>query len=198
MHRCIRGSLFLALALGGCGSSSGSTPSSAGGGSGTAKDPATAQVVSIDRFSDAFAHLFKRSTNSALPAANAAVDFDQGPFVTQGLGPSGETIRYYNFDVLPTAPAPIYVFFREGSTTELTEQLHVVDVIPGEPGYNDFWRVIKVTVPASYVPNSATSLADIKRQAFRRRRPACSSTARSCPTTRRRTSAIRRRSRPRS
>jgi hypothetical protein len=131
-----------------------------------AKNPATAPVVSVDRFSDAFAHLFKRSTNPSFPAANAPIDFDKGAFITEGFGPSGEKITYYNFDVLPAVPAPIYVFFREGSSAELTEQLHIVDVLPGDSGYNDFWQVTKVTVPGSYVPNSVTSLAEIQAAGF--------------------------------
>ena len=159
MHTSIRGSFLILLALAACGGSS-SSPGP------TAKDPTKATVVSVDRFSDAFAHLFKRSANASFPAPNAPVDFDQGAFITDGLGPSGEKITYYNFDVLPAAPAPIYVFFREGSSTELTEQLHVVDALPGDPGYNDFWQVTKVTVPASYVPNSMTSFAEIKAAGF--------------------------------
>src|SRR5258708_1151623 len=165
MHTLTRCSFLVFLGLAAC-SSSGSSSPSEGGAAAVGKNPDTAPVVSVDRFSDGFAHLFKRSASSALPAANAPIDFDQGPFVTHGLGPGGERVTYYNFDVLPAAPAPIYVFFREGSATELTEQLHVIDALPGEAGYNDFWRVTKVTVPASYVPNSATSLADIKAAGF--------------------------------
>ena len=38
------------------------------------------------------------------------VDFDTGPFITQGLSPStGKPVRYYNFDVQGTTPAPVYV-----------------------------------------------------------------------------------------
>jgi hypothetical protein len=150
-------------------SSTSASPASGEGGATEAsagKNPDAAPVVSVDRFSDTFAHLFKRSGNPSLPMANAPIDFDQGPFITHGLGPSGEKIAYYNFDVLPAASAPIYVYFREGSATELTEQLHVIDVVPGDAGYNDFWRVTKVTVPTSYVPNSVTSFGEIQAAGF--------------------------------
>ena len=40
-------------------------------------------------------------------------------------------------------------------------QLNIVDAIPGDTGYNDFWLVTKVTVPASYVANTVTSYAEI-------------------------------------
>jgi hypothetical protein len=149
-----------------CGSSSSTAPGGTNADAATARDPATAPKVSIDRFSDSFAHLFKRSANPSLPAANAPIDFDQGPFITRGLGPNGEHVAYYNFDVLPTTPAPIYVFFPEGSSTELTAQMHIIDVVPGDAGYNDFWQVVKVTVPASYVPNSVTSAAELHAAGF--------------------------------
>ncbi|MEJ2202794.1 MAG: hypothetical protein P8170_01655 [Gemmatimonadota bacterium] len=124
-------------------------------------DPATAPRATIDRFSDAAGTLFVRSASSGLPAAGAAIDFDQAPFITQGLGPDGQVVRYYNFDVMPTAPAPIWVFFAEGSSTPLAGQLNVIDVIPGDDGYSDFWQVMKVTVPADYVPNTVTSIQGI-------------------------------------
>lgn len=127
----------------------------------TPLDPATAPRVSVDRFSDGFAHLFRRSGNPSLPAANAPIDMDQEPFVTQGLGPDGQMVRYYNFDVLTTAPAPIWVLFREGSSSPVPNQLNIIDVIPGDAGYNDFWLVNKVTVPADYVANTVTSLQGI-------------------------------------
>jgi hypothetical protein len=36
----------------------------------------------VDRFSDAAGNLFQRSANPDLPAAGAAIDFDQAPFIT--------------------------------------------------------------------------------------------------------------------
>jgi hypothetical protein len=131
---------------------------------GAAKDPNTASVVSVDRFSDAFAHLFKRSANPAFPAPNAPINCDQGAFITRGLGPNGEKVAYYNFDVLPTTPAPIYVLF--AGSTQVQGQLNIIDVVPGDPGYNDFWQIVKVTVPSDYVANSVTSLAEIRAAGF--------------------------------
>jgi hypothetical protein len=124
-------------------------------------NPATAPRATIDRFSDEAGMLFRRADNGVLPAAGQAIDFDQAPFVTQGLGPDGQVVRYYNFDVMSTTPAPIWVLFPEGGSTPVPGQLNIVDVVPGEVGYNDFWRVMKVTVPADYVANTATSAQDI-------------------------------------
>ena len=118
--------------------------------------------VSIDRFSAAAGHLQMRDGMNMIPGANQPVDFDKPPFVTTGLGPHGEIVSYYNFDVQPTTPAPIYVLFRKGDMSPVAGQLNIVDVIPGDPGYSDFWRINKVTVPAGYVANSVGSLQAIK------------------------------------
>ena len=78
-------------------------------------DPDHAPIAAVDRFSDKAAHLQLRTAANSLPGPNEPVDFDSGPFVTQGLSPTtGKPVRYYNFDVQDTAPAPIYVLYREG------------------------------------------------------------------------------------
>jgi hypothetical protein len=125
------------------------------------RDPNTAPHVSVDRFSARAGHLFVRTSGNGLPAANAPIDFGTGPFITEGLGPNGQHVAYYNFDTMPVAPAPILVLFREGENTPVAGQLNIVDVIPGEQGYNDFWRIVRVTVPRDYVANTATSAADV-------------------------------------
>lgn len=154
--------LSAALSLAACSSSGGNTTGTGGtAGTGT-HDPATAPTVAIDRFSAQAGHLQVRSATNGLPAPNAAVDFDQGPFITQGLGPTGQIVKYYNFDVQPAAPAPIYVLFEAGATAPVAGQLNVIDTIPGDAGYNDFWQVMKVTVPAGYVPNAIASLTAIR------------------------------------
>lgn len=124
-------------------------------------DPADAPRASIDRFSEEAGTLMVRNENDALPGPDEPIDFDQGPFVTRGLGPAGDTVRYYNFDVQPTDPAPIYALFREGEETPVEDQLNVVGVIPGDDGYNDFWHVHRVTVPEDYQANTVTSVQGI-------------------------------------
>ncbi len=125
------------------------------------KDPNTAEVVSVDRFSATFGHLQVRTASNGLPAANAPVNFDQAPFITKGLTASGKTVQYYNFDVQATAPAPIWVLFKNGQSTPVSGQLNIIDVIPGDTGYNDFWQVYKVIVPDDYVANTVSSYAEI-------------------------------------
>jgi len=147
------------LVLAGCASTSGTITTMH---SMMAMDPMKSEHVSIDRFSSAAGHLQMRDSMNHLPGPNQLVDFDVPPFVTTGLGPHGEVVMYYNFDIQSTTPAPIYVLYRTGEMTPVEGQLNIVDVIPGEPGYSDFWQVNKVTVPANYTANTIGSLQAIK------------------------------------
>ncbi len=124
-------------------------------------DPDEAPKAVVDRFSDEAGTLFIRDASNGLPGSNEAINFDQAPFITKGLGPNGEIIQYYNFDVQPTTPAPIYVLFKEGESMPVDSQLNIIDVIPGDAGYNDFWQVVKVTVPSDYVANTVTGFEQI-------------------------------------
>lgn len=125
-------------------------------------DPVTAPRVAVDRFAPGFANLFVRTATNGLPAPDAPIDFDQYPFITHGAGPDGQRVSYYNFDVMPDAPAPIFVLYHEGEDTPVQGQLNVIDVLPGDDGYNDFWRVFRVTVPRGYVANTVASLEEIE------------------------------------
>jgi hypothetical protein len=71
-------------------------------------------------------------------------------------------VKYYNFDVQPGTPAPIYAFFEAGASSPIVGQLNVIDALPGDAGYNDFWQVMKVTVPNNYVANTIASLSEIQ------------------------------------
>ncbi|MCB2199094.1 hypothetical protein KQI63_06785 [bacterium] len=133
----------------------------------TVHDPDTSPKASVDRFSGDAGTLMVRTDSNGLPGANEAIDFDSGaPFITMGLGPNGEHVQYYNFDVQSTTPAPIYALFREGADAPVDGQLNIVDVIPGDAGYNDFWLVTKVTVPSDYVANTITSYDEIMEMGF--------------------------------
>src|ERR1051325_6771456 len=114
-------------------------------------DPDQAPIASVDRFSDKAAHLQLRTPDNHIPGPNQPVDFDSGPFITQGLSPTtGKPVRYYNFDVQTTMPAPLYVLYHDGEDKPVPGQLVIIDTLPGEKGYNDFRQVWKVAVPADY------------------------------------------------
>jgi hypothetical protein len=150
--------LLLALSLSALACGSDDQNDATGDGTLIAQDPDSAPEALIDRFSAKAGTLQVRSEANGLPAAGAPVDFDRGPFITSGLGPSGERVRYYNFDVKSNAPAPIYVLVHEGQAESVPGQLNIIDVKPGDEGYNDFWQVNMVRVPADYVANSITSV----------------------------------------
>jgi hypothetical protein len=127
----------------------------------TPLNPSTATRQAIDRFSSASGTLMVRDGVNGLPESNQAINFDQAPFITEGLGPDGQMVEYYNFDVMSKETAPIYVLFKAGASSPVTGQLNIVDVIPGNSTYNDFWHVVKVTVPTDYVANTVTSVTEI-------------------------------------
>ena len=127
----------------------------------------TSEKASVDRFSSAAGHLMVRTSTNGLPAANVAVNFDQAPFITKGKGPAGQNVEYYNFDVQPTAPSSIYVLFKQGESSPVTGQFNIIDVLPGEAGYNDFWLVYKVTVPSNYQANEVASYAEILTKGYK-------------------------------
>jgi outer membrane protein assembly factor BamB len=126
-------------------------------------DPDQAPVAAVDRFSEKAAHLQVRTADNKIPGPNEPVDFDTGPFITQGLSPTtSKPVRYYNFDVQGTASAPFYVLYREGEEKPVEGQLDIIDTLPGEKGYNDFRQVWKVTVPKDYVANSITDAGTLR------------------------------------
>lgn len=125
-------------------------------------DPDTAPEAEIDRFSDDAGVLFTRSANADLPGANQPINFDEKPFVTKAMGPNGDKVSYYNFDVKTVEPAPIYFLFKEGESTAVEGQLSIVNLKPGDIGYNDFRQVYKVTVPTDYEANTIASLSEIE------------------------------------
>lgn len=123
------------------------------------KNPDTAAIMPVDRFSADAGTLMVRDASNGLPAADAPVNFDQAPFITTGYGPNGQSVDYYNFDVMPTTAIPIFVPMYSGQPVD--GQLFIIDKVPGEAGYNDFWQVNEVTVPKDYVVNSLASYDDI-------------------------------------
>jgi hypothetical protein len=77
----------------------------------------------------------------------------------------GEAIYYFDFGPNSRDTAPIYAFITgmddEGNPQFVDGQANVIGVIPGDPGYSDFWYVNLVTVPADYEANSITSVDEV-------------------------------------
>ncbi|TLZ68687.1 MAG: hypothetical protein E6K12_00605 [Methanobacteriota archaeon] len=71
------------------------------------------------------------------------------------------SVTYLDFGPQANVAVPILVFFQASSpTTPVAGQRNIIDTIPGQPGYGDFWRVHKVLVPSGYVANTIRSFAD--------------------------------------
>lgn len=72
-----------------------------------------------------------------------------------------ESVSYLDYGPQPNVTAPILAFFQAAAPdTPVAGQRNIIDTIPAQPGYSDFWRVYKVLVPSGYTTNSIRSLAD--------------------------------------
>lgn len=70
------------------------------------------------------------------------------------------SVSYLDYGLQPNVAVPILAFFQAASPgTSVAGQRNVIDTIPGQPGYSDFWLVYKVLVPSTYEANSIRSLA---------------------------------------
>jgi hypothetical protein len=129
-------------------------------------DPATAPAASVDRFSDTFATLFKRSSpafdpahvSAAIPAANAPIPMDN--FLIHSIGPAGEKVEYYSLDIVAPVPQKAFQFTHEDGTA-VAGQLPVLAGLPGDTGYSDYARITAVKVKSGYVANTLTSAAEV-------------------------------------
>ncbi|MBA2539781.1 MAG: hypothetical protein H0V17_09120 [Deltaproteobacteria bacterium] len=126
-----------------------------------------APVASVDRFSDSFGKLFKRSgpafdpvnVQAVVPAPNAPIDFDE-LFTVSAFGPTGDRITYYSLDILPREPAKGYRILRNGQP--VPGQLEIHSGLPGDAGYNDFVQITEVSVGDGYVANSLQSASEVE------------------------------------
>ena len=71
------------------------------------------------------------------------------------------SVSYLDYGPQSNVAVPILAFFQTASPgTPVAGQRNIIDTVPGQPGYSDFWRVYKVLAPSGYVANSIRSLAD--------------------------------------
>jgi hypothetical protein len=125
-----------------------------------ARFPELAPLVAIDRFSDEAGTFFLRSQQVGLPGPNEPIDFDVD-FLFKGIGPNGERIEFYLFDVRDDTPPPVYILVdRRGDP--IPGQLPIFDLLPGEEGHSDIWRVHQVRLTAlEYIANSINTAQQI-------------------------------------
>lgn len=103
------------------------------------------------------------------PIVPAGSTLEGGEQLTQGWY-KGEEVFYPDFGANPPVAIPIWVFITgfndDGSPQFVEGQQNIIDSVPGDAGYSDFWRVNLVTVPANYAPNSIRSAADVIASGF--------------------------------
>jgi hypothetical protein len=93
------------------------------------------------------------------PALGTVDNLDRPNPIPQVSGwDDDEAVQYWDFGPNPNVAIPILVFFQADSPdTPVSGQNNIIDSIPGQPGYSDFWRVHKVLAPSGYTPNSIKS-----------------------------------------
>lgn len=86
-------------------------------------------------------------------------------------------VEYYDFgtntplaanDTVPTQPIWVFIYgMNADGTPDMVEGQHnIIDVVPGEAGYTDLWRVVMVTVPDDYDPDSIRSAEEVRDSGF--------------------------------
>src|SRR2546429_8644727 len=71
------------------------------------------------------------------------------------------SVSYLDFGPQSNVAVPILAFFQATSpSTPVAGQRNIIDTIPSQPGYSDFWRVYKVLAPDGDVADSIRSLGE--------------------------------------
>ena len=132
----------------------------------SAQFPQYLPTTTIDRFSDAAGFFFRRSETPDLPGVGEPIDFDDERFLHVGFGPNGGLIQFYHFDVRSKAPAPVFIL-QDSRDEEFPTQLAIFDLLPGDEGHSDMWRINTVKViDRDYLSNSLTSLDEVIASGF--------------------------------
>ncbi|MCI4353746.1 MAG: hypothetical protein L3K06_00075 [Thermoplasmata archaeon] len=110
--------------------------------------------------------LTETSTVVNCPVVNpgTTIQGQSGP-LTQGWY-ENETVFYWGGEGNSTtygdvvATAPLYAL-QYANGTAVAGQRHIVNVLPGDPGYSDLWQITSVVVAANYVPNTYMSVGSL-------------------------------------
>ena len=98
------------------------------------------------------------------PIVPEGTTLEGGEDLVQGWH-DGEEVYYPDFGQNSAIAIPIWAFItgmdEQGNPRFVEGQSNIIDSVPGDAGYSAFWRVILVTVPEGYEPNSIRSAADV-------------------------------------
>lgn len=94
------------------------------------------------------------------PVVPPGSTLESGEELTQGWY-QGARVYYPDFGMNPAVAIPIWVFVAgmdaSGNPMFVEGQRNIIDAIPGDEGYSDFWHVRMVMVDDAYEANSITS-----------------------------------------
>jgi|GEM_PF-2408644 len=94
------------------------------------------------------------------PVVPAGSTLESGEELTQGWY-QGARVYYPDFGMNPAVAIPIWVFVTgmdaSGAPQFVEGQRNIIDAVPGDEGYSDFWHVRMVMVDDTYEANSITS-----------------------------------------
>lgn len=142
------------VVLGGCDTSDdGAEEATAPVDHGEALSPEDASVLAVDRFTA------ERADDPSVPGPGEPIDFD-ADFYNVGLGPDGEEAAYYGLGGSSGFTMPAYRLV-DADDVPIEGQLPIVGALPGESAYSDFWQLVLVRVPDSYVANTITSTEEV-------------------------------------
>ena len=103
------------------------------------------------------------------PILPAGSTLEGGAALTQGWY-RGERVYYPDFGTNPPVGIPIWAFATgmdaAGNPLMVEGQRNIIDAIPGDEGYSDFWHVRLVIVNEGYEPESITSAAEVADSGF--------------------------------
>ncbi|KAB3524855.1 hypothetical protein [Alkaliphilus serpentinus] len=60
----------------------------------------------------------------------------------------------------------IYGFDPAGNPIRVMGQWNIINVVPGDPGYSQLWRVIFIIVPSNFIPQSIRSVSMIRKSGY--------------------------------
>ena len=103
------------------------------------------------------------------PIVPEGATLEGGERLTQGWY-KGQQVFYPDFGLNQPVAIPIWAFITgmdgQGNPQFVEGQQNIIDSVPADPGYSAFWRVMLVTAPEGYVPDSIRSVADVQASGF--------------------------------
>ena len=103
------------------------------------------------------------------PVVAEGTTLEGGEELVQGWV-NGEAVFYPDFGANPAVAIPIWAFITgfaaDGSPQFVEGQMNIIDSVPDDAGYSDFWRVNLVMAPEGYEANALKSADEIREMQY--------------------------------